>query len=84
MKTLDHFSVQPVAEMDNRQGPCIHVEALGPIQAAELVLGETLANHGDPGRIRAIVWRLGDDFSPISIKLYRPCETAPVEGKAKA
>lgn len=79
MKTLDHFSVQPVDDMDNREGHCIHVEAMGPVQAAELALGETLVNHGDPASIRAIVWRLGDDFMPISIKLYRSSDmTTPV------
>lgn len=71
MKTLEHFSVQAVTDASDIKTECIHVEAFGPVQAAELALGETLSTHGDPQSVRATVWKLGDDFSPISIRLYR-------------
>jgi hypothetical protein len=73
MICLDHFSVQRVADdgEPDKTG-CIHVDALSPVQAAEIALGETLVIHGDRKLARAVVWKLGDDYSPMSVMLYRP------------
>lgn len=54
------------------KGTCIHVNAEGPIRAAEIALGETLCVHGRPELARAKVWHLSDDFSPVSVTLFRP------------
>lgn len=70
---LKHFSVQPIA--DNGQpdkGTCIHVDAISPVHAAEIALGETLVVHSETHKPRAVVWRLGDDYAPISVTLYVP------------
>ncbi|HEY4202102.1 MAG TPA: hypothetical protein VGM83_16230 [Devosiaceae bacterium] len=76
MKAVGHFTVQPFAENGRRDNAtCIHVEAMGPIQAAELALGETLAVHGTPDCARAMVWKLNDDYSPVSVTLYRSAMT---------
>ena len=66
---LSHFSVQTVGGAAD--GSTIHVEAQSPVQAAEIALGEILSVHGDAGQVRAIVWHLGDHFSPVSVRLYR-------------
>jgi hypothetical protein len=72
LTSLEHFTVQPVAENgDADKGNCIHVDAQSPVQAAEIALGETLAIHGKPHAARAVVWKLGEDYSPICVKLYR-------------
>lgn len=49
----------------------IYVDARGPAQAGQLALGETLSLHGEPDRVRCKVWRLGDDYSPHSVTLYK-------------
>lgn len=73
MKPLDNFSVQPV---DPNGVPnktvCIHVEARGPVQAAEIVLGVSLVTQGKPGNVRAVVWKLAEDYTPVSLALFAP------------
>lgn len=49
---------------------CIHVEARGPVQAAEIVLGESLVTQGKPGNVRAVVWKLAEDYTPVSLALF--------------
>lgn len=68
---LEHFSVQAVGT-DGRpvEGSCTAVDARSPIHAAELVLGTTLAAHGKMEHAKAMVWRMGEDFQPISTTLY--------------
>jgi hypothetical protein len=69
----EHFTVQPIeAGSEKAKSTCIHVDAQGPVQAAQIALGETLSLHGSPGCARAVVWRLGEDYSPVSITLYAP------------
>ncbi len=70
MKSLDSFSVQPVSDGLPDKNTCIHVEASGPVQAAELVLGGTYVTYGKPGNARALVWKLAEDFTPVSIPLF--------------
>jgi hypothetical protein len=74
MTPSKHFSVQPCIAQGREivLGECIHVEAMSPVQAAELALGESLSIQGEQNRARAKVWRLSDDYSPISTILYRP------------
>lgn len=76
MKSLDNFSVQPV---DPNGVPdkaiCIHVEARSPVQAAEVALGETLVTQGPVARMRALVWKLADDYTPVSVALFVPART---------
>ena len=74
MPAREHFAVQPMAApgvLDKSR--CIQVDAAGPIQAAQIALGETLVCHGVPEAARAVVWRLGADYLPISTRLYRTC-----------
>lgn len=67
------YSVQPVTlDGQPNKGTCIHVDAEGPVRAAEIALGETLCVHGRPENARARVWHLSDDFSPVSVTLFRP------------
>ena len=67
------YSVQPVAQDGQPdKSICIHVDAEGPVRAAEIALGETLCVHGSPENARAKVWHLSDDFSPVSVTLFRP------------
>lgn len=67
------YSVQPMAEDGHPdKATCIHVDAEGPIRAAEIALGETLCVHGRPEQARAKVWHLSDDFAPVSVTLFRP------------
>lgn len=73
MKSLDNFSVQPVdASGVPDKAICVHVEARSPIHAAEIALGETLATQGPVTRLRALVWRLADDYTPVRIPLFVP------------
>lgn len=73
MKSLDNFSVQPVdANGVPDKAICIHVAARSPIQAAEIVLGETLATQGPVSRLRALVWKLAEDYTPVRIPLFFP------------
>lgn len=68
---LKHYSVQPVAENGLPEpGACVPVDAKSSVQAAEIVLGETLVMHGENRKPRAVVWSLGDDYAPISVTLY--------------
>jgi len=67
--SLLHFSVQTVG--NDAENHTLHVEAQGPVQAAEIALGETLSVHGDAEQMRAIVWHLTDDFTPVRVTLYR-------------
>jgi hypothetical protein len=71
--SLKHYSVQPVAESGlPKPGVCIAVDARSSVQAAEIVLGETLVMRGENRKPRAVVWSLGDDYAPISVTLYAP------------
>ncbi|MGB3335823.1 MAG: hypothetical protein WBA73_01445 [Devosia sp.] len=70
MKSLDSFSVQLVTDGVPDKNTCFHVEANSPVQAAELVLGATYVTHGKPADMRALVWKLAEDFTPISIPLF--------------
>lgn len=73
MKPLDNFSVQPVdANGVPDKAICIQVEARSPVQAAEIVLGETLAMQGPMTRLRALVWKLAEDYTPVRIALFVP------------
>jgi hypothetical protein len=66
------FGARPVAKNgDADKGNCIHGDAQSRIQAAEIALGETLAIHGNPHAARAVVWKFGEDYSPICVKLFR-------------
>ena len=67
----ENYSVQPIgAHGEPVKNICIHVEAKSPVHAAELVLGEALVTQGKPQQARAIVWRLGDDYQPVSTTLF--------------
>ena len=57
---------QPEAHADQM----FHVDADGPLEAAQRVLKEPLTTHGDAERLRCRVWRLDDEFRPISIMLF--------------
>ena len=70
MKFLDNFSVQPVTGGVPDKNTCLHVEANSPVQAAALVLGATYVTHGKPADTRALVWKLAEDFTPVSIALF--------------
>lgn len=71
MKPLENFAVQPVdATGEPKRGTCVSVEARGPVHAAELALGEILGPHGAPSQMRALVWKLADDYTPVSIPLF--------------
>lgn len=73
MKSLDTFSVQPVSpDGVPDKTVCIHVEARGPVQAAELALGESLVAQGPVSSLRALVWRLAEDYTPVSVALFTP------------
>lgn len=69
-----HFSVQACANQGSELvfSGCVHVEARSPVDAAERVLHEKLTLSGHPAHVRAKVWRLGEDYQPVSILLYRP------------
>jgi hypothetical protein len=72
MTQLDHFGVQK-CEVSGREiivGTCHDVDALSPVHAAELALGETLSLQGMLADARAKVWRLGEDYLPHSVLLY--------------
>jgi hypothetical protein len=72
----EHFTVQPLETDTHKTKPaCIHVDAQGPLQAAQIALGEKLCLHGSPGHARAVVWKLGEDYSPVSVTLY--AQTTP-------
>lgn len=68
---LTPFRVQPIADANEVNMDSVEVQALGPVHAAELVLGETLSPRGSANRFRAMVWRLDERYSPISVKLFR-------------
>ena len=73
MKPFDSFSVQPVnANGQPNKAICFHVEARSPIPEAELVLGETLATQGPVTRLRALVWKLVEDYTSVRIPLFAP------------
>jgi hypothetical protein len=73
MKSLDNFSVQPVGVNGiPDKAICIPVQARGPVQAAEIVLGETLVTQGPMIRLRALVWKLAEDYTPVRITLFVP------------
>ena len=68
---LRDFSVQPIENgMLVAKSSCVHVEAMGPVQAAEQVVGETLSVTGAPEHARAVVWSLAEDFTPVAVTLY--------------
>jgi len=73
MQDAQHFTVQPCTHQDGdlKVEGCIHVDALSPVDAAERVLKEPLTVCGSPQQLRAKVWRLADDFTPVSVLLYR-------------
>jgi hypothetical protein len=72
MPMREQFAVQLVAGRGGvDKSRCIHVDALSPVQAAEMALGETLVCHGAPDAARALVWRLGADYLPVSTRLFR-------------
>lgn len=73
MHEPQHFTVQPCSHEHGEPcfSGCIHVEALSPVDAAERALREQLSLSGPAGRLRARVWRLGVDYQPISVLLYR-------------
>ena len=72
MTQLDHFGVQKcvVSGRDIIVDVCRHVDALSPVHAAELALGESLSLQGHVADTRAKVWRLGEDYLPHSVLLY--------------
>ncbi len=71
MTTAALFTVQPIeADTLKAKSTCIHVDAQSPIQAAQIALGETLCLHGSPRQARAVVWRLGEGYAPVSVTLY--------------
>lgn len=70
MRSTDHFSVQLIDVLGNESMDCQHVEAMSPTHAAEIALGETLSLFGSPQLMRARVWRLKEDFTPVSVVLY--------------
>lgn len=73
LSAASRYSVQPMtSEGQPDKSTCIHVDAEGPVRAAEIALGETLVIHGRPEQARAKVWHLADDFSPVSVTLFRP------------
>ena len=72
MPARENFAVQPMAAPGvPDKSRCIQVDAFGPVQAAQIALGETLVCHGTPETARALVWRLGADYLPVSTRLYR-------------
>ena len=52
------------------------VEALTAPAAAEAVLGRQLATVGPPQNLRAVVWHMQADFSPICTHLYDPANAS--------
>lgn len=70
MRSTDHFSVQLIDPLGDENMDCHHVEAMSPTHAAEIALGETLSLFGSPKLVRARVWRLTEDFTPVSVLLY--------------
>ena len=72
MTQLDHFGVQKcqVSGLEIVVGVCREVDALSPVQAGELALGETLSLQGMLADARAKVWRLGEDYLPHCVLLY--------------
>jgi len=73
-----HFSVQ-ASSTDGGElvfTNCVHVQALSPVDAAERVLHEKLKLSGPPCQLRAKVWRLGEDYQPVSVLLYTPEATS--------
>jgi hypothetical protein len=72
MSQLESFSVQKCIfdGIDVLAENCVHVEALSPLHAGEIALGQRLAANGPVEFTRARVWKLGDDFSPTSVMLY--------------
>ena len=74
MTEPQHFSVQ-ASSTDRGElvfSSCVHVQALSPVDAAERVLHEKLKLSGHACQLRAKVWRLGEDYQPVSVLLYAP------------
>lgn len=73
MSQLESFSVQKCAYDgdDVLTHGCVHVEALSPLHAGEIVLGEVLCIHGPIEKARARVWKLSADYSPVNVMLYQ-------------
>ena len=69
---FDHFGVQKcvVSGGEIVVDACRHVDALSPLHAAELALGESLSLQGNVADTRAKVWRLGEDYLPHSVLLH--------------
>jgi|GEM_PF-7100273 len=78
MSDAQLFTVQPCLIEDGvpQFSECISIDALSAVDAAEKALRARLSLCGSPDRLRAKVWRLGDDFQPISTLLYEPEQQA--------
>jgi hypothetical protein len=66
------YTVEPYQANQHRShtGAIVHVDANGPLEAGEQVLGERLAMTGSEERLRCRVWRLDEQYRPISVLLY--------------
>ena len=66
------YSVEPYRadQPEPHTGDIVHVDAEGPLEAAQQVLGEPLAMNGKAESLRCRVWRLDADFRPIAVMLY--------------
>lgn len=69
MSKLEHFSVQILGEYLSNAPHCVPGDAAGPVQAAQIAIGDVLSMQGNRRSARAIAWRLTDDFSQIGITL---------------
>jgi hypothetical protein len=69
-----HYTVQKCTHHNGeiQTTECIHVDALSATDAAERALAETLIVHGQPDQVRAKVWKLDENYQPVSVLLYRP------------
>ncbi|HZY67585.1 MAG TPA: hypothetical protein VFE52_03315 [Devosia sp.] len=71
MVSTHNFTVEPVGDPGDHVPTFIHVEAMSPVHAAEVALGESLQHFGSQDVLRAKVWTMGDNFTPTCCKLYR-------------
>lgn len=74
MKTEKHlYGVQRILPGQREPNPeSVLVEASSPVAAGERVVGRRLIPVGSPANLRALVWHMQSDFSPVCTSLYEP------------
>jgi hypothetical protein len=74
MKAEYHlYGVQRVLPGHREPDPeSVLIEASSPVAAGERVVGCRLIPVGSPANLRALVWHMQSDFSPVCTSLYVP------------